>query len=151
MENEATFFEDKKIEFNDKNLGFLKETAKWTRFMAVIGFIGIGLMVLGGVFGASAISKMNAVSGRSTVPPLFFTVIYVVLAAVYYLPIRYLWQFSVKMETGIKMTSQMDVDSAFGYLKSHYKYIGIMMIVLLSLYVLIIIIAIIALVATQMR
>ncbi len=26
---------------------FLKETAKWTKFLAILGFVGIGLMVLG--------------------------------------------------------------------------------------------------------
>lgn len=42
----------------------LRGTAKWARFIAIVGFVIIGLMVLGGIFAGSIIAKMaSATSG----------------------------------------------------------------------------------------
>ena len=37
-------------------IGFLKESAKWCKFMAIVGFVGVGLMVLAALFLALAIA-----------------------------------------------------------------------------------------------
>lgn len=36
----------------------LRGTAKWARFIAIVGFVIIGLMVLGGIFAGSMIAKL---------------------------------------------------------------------------------------------
>lgn len=40
----------------------LRGTAKWARFIAIVGFVIIGLMVLGGIFAGSMIAKMASVT-----------------------------------------------------------------------------------------
>ena len=45
MENEKQT-ENFENQLTTAAVGFLQESAKWSKFMAIIGFIGIGLMVL---------------------------------------------------------------------------------------------------------
>lgn len=33
-----------------ESLGFLNTAAKWTKFMAIMGFIGLGIMLIVGLF-----------------------------------------------------------------------------------------------------
>lgn len=152
MENEENWFDDKKLEFNNKNMGFLKEIARWTKFLSVVGFVGIGLMVVVGIFGGTMLSTANAyggVAGRG-MSPIFFTIMYLLMAGLYFMPVRYMWLFSSKMDAGLKSKIQSEVDAALENLKSHFKYIGIMMIVVLSIYALIFVIGIIGYLVASM-
>ncbi len=121
---------------NETAKEYLKETAKWTRFLAILGFIGIGLMVFGGlsmgVFGSMASSEFNALP----FPSFVFTLIYLGVAALYYFPVSYLWKFSNKMREALAGNNEDDYTSAFENLKSHYKFIGILAAIVMGLYAL---------------
>jgi hypothetical protein len=43
---ESTFQEDLNLYLNQEARGFLKETAKWAYFLSILGFVGIGFMVV---------------------------------------------------------------------------------------------------------
>ena len=68
--------------------------------------------------------------------------IYVIIALIYFFPISYLFKFAKKMKNALKSSDNTELTSAFSNLKSHYKFIGIFTIIILSLYVLIFIIGI---------
>jgi len=51
-------FESFELEVSDEIKGFLKETAKWAYLLSILGFVGIGFMVLGGV-SISFFSRFN--------------------------------------------------------------------------------------------
>jgi len=133
------------LSVNDQAIGFLKETAKWCSFLSIIGFIGIGLMVIGALFfGAmlASLSSMGASNGFDTaVGGGFITVLYLLMAVLYFFPVYYLYKFSVNMKRALQMKDEDTLTSAFEYMKSHYKYIGILTIVILSLYVLLLFLA----------
>ncbi|WP_162183657.1 DUF5362 family protein [Wocania ichthyoenteri] len=69
----------------------------------------------------------------------YFGLIYVVMALIYFFPIYYLFNFSRKMKSALSTANKDDFKSAFTNLKSHYKYMGIFTIVIISIYVLIIV------------
>ena len=129
-------------------LGFLKETCAWTYFLSILGFLGIGLMVILGIIFSVA---MGSMTGENPYESLgvgmdmsYFGLIYIVLGLLYFFPVLYLFNFSRKMKTALSHNKTEDLNVAFSNLKSHYKFLGIFAIIILSLYVLIMVIAVIA-------
>lgn len=142
MEQKSAF-ESFELEVNDEIKGLLKETSSWTYFLSILGFIGIGLMVVFGIF-FGAIMSSSALGDNNPYAAMgfsmgYFGLIYVVMALIYFFPIYYLFNFSRKMKSALSTANKDDFKSAFTNLKSHYKYMGIFTIVIISIYVLIIV------------
>lgn len=138
------------LQINEFIKSALLEAAKWAKFISIIGFISLGLMVLMGFFMGAIMSSFGAMSEFSGVSNpfgmiggAFFVILYLLIALVYYFPIKYLYDFSSKVKKAFEVQDQMLFDEAILKLKSHYKYIGIVMIIVFSLYILMIIFTII--------
>ena len=119
----------------------LKEAGRWANFLAIVGFVMLGLMVLGAIAMFALGSILPLGSGVSAGAA---GVVYILMAALYFFPTYYLYQFSSKIKVGLKSTSQQDVDEAFQNLKSMFKFVGILMIIVLSIYVIMILFALMA-------
>ncbi|XMO85756.1 DUF5362 family protein [Algibacter sp. AS12] len=140
MEQKSAF-ESFELEVSEDIIGYLNETAKWTYFLSILGFIGIGFMVLGGI-GVSLYTGMNQVGGTDAYGLGYSAgvgIVYIILALVYLFPVLYLFKFSNKMKQALKLKNNEAFKMAFLNLKSHYKYMGIFTIVIFSLYILVII------------
>ena len=122
---------------------FLKETAKWTKFLAILGFVGIGLMVLGSLVMLFAPSSLMSNGDFPFGGKIFMMLLYLAFAVLYYFPISYLYQFSENTKKAIENNDNNAIRDAFEFLKSHYKFIGILTIIMLSLYAIIIFIGLI--------
>lgn len=141
MNNPLTELEELKLTNDAKR--FLSETASWGKFIAILGFIGIGAMVLFAVFAGSI---FNSLPQAQTMPFDFGYVmsgIYLVIAVLYVFPVLYLFQFSTKMKKALQSKDDAILATAFEKLKSHYKFIGVFSIILISLYILGIVAAIV--------
>jgi hypothetical protein len=137
MENSITQLEQ--LTLNGKAKSFLRETAKWAKFLSIIGFISIGLMI---IFAFFAGIIFNNIPQTQTIPfdfGLVMTITYIILAALYFFPVYYLYQFSAKMKAALLTKNDETLADAFEVLKSHYKFVGVLTIIILSLYVLAII------------
>jgi hypothetical protein len=66
-------------------------------------------------------------------PPSFLTFFYIVIAIVYFFPIYYLFKFSEDLKFALEMGHEEQLTSAFRWLKSHYKFIGILLIIFTGL------------------
>ena len=64
------------------------------------------------------------------------------IVVIYFLPIYYLFMFSKHMKLGIQMLNSSEVSLALKYLKQHYRFMGILIIVVISIYIVVIIAAI---------
>ncbi|MFK8045804.1 MAG: hypothetical protein AB8B72_09925 [Crocinitomicaceae bacterium] len=129
---------------------YLLETAKWSKFLSILGFIGIGFMVIGALFAGVALgSQVGMRSSGMPFPPALLSLVYLLMALLYFFPIYYLYNFAVKMKGGLLSGDNSVLRESFKNLKSHYKFIGIFTIVILSLYVLGILVFIFA--AASMR
>ena len=129
LDNDVTATEG--IVINSNGKANLLESSKWGNFLAIVGFVMLGLMVLGGLFVMVAGASIG--SGQFGM----FGIIYIIVAALYFFPILYLFNFARKIKTGLSNGSQADVDTALENLKSMLKFMGIFMIVILSFYALI--------------
>ena len=122
---------------------FLKETAKWTKFLAILGFVGIGLVVLGSLVMLFAPSSLMSNGDFPFGGKIFMMLLYLAFAVLYYFPISYLYQFSENTKKAIENNDNNAIRDAFEFLKSHYKFMGILTIILLSFYAIIIFIGLI--------
>ena len=124
----------------DEIRSFLTEVAKWGHFLSIVGFVFLGLMLLIGLcFGTimSSISGMPDMGGRSlgSSPFMFMSLFYIFISIINFFPIYYMYQFSTEMKSALRNNDQSALTSSFSYLKSQYKYIGILMIVFLVFYI----------------
>lgn len=128
--------EEESLVINEEIKGYLLETCRWTKFMSILGYIGVSLMVLGGL-----ISMVDGGLPEDN----WISILYVILAIVYYIPINYLFQFSNDVKQGLISNYQESLSEGLGKLRSHFKFVGIFTIVIISLYLLVILYVIIRL------
>lgn len=124
-------------EIND----YLLETSKWGKFLAIVGYIFMGLMILLAIFmmvGLSALSKFS--STGFPMGPIGF--VYILFAVIYYFPVTYLYKFSVQIKDGLNQKDQPVLTSGFRNLKSLFTFMGILTIVILAIYAIILVVAI---------
>ena len=146
MENNNT-----QMVITDQAKFYLFETAKWTKFLAIVGFIFMGLMVLLGLFMSAIMKAMMipmgipvALGGTMSV---IYGVMFFVFAAIYVYPLYCLLKFSVRTRAAILSNDTPTMTESFGWLKKFYQYIGILLIIALAFYALSLVIGIISVVA----
>lgn len=141
MENmENTVGSENLITCNNEIKSYLLETSKWSKFIAIMGYVGLGLLTLLGLL------LMFGLSFPSTLPkgiPMFgFGFLYILMAVLYYFPTTYLYRFSERIKKGVNSNDESVVTDAFLNLKKTFKFMGIMLIVILSLYAMILVFAV---------
>lgn len=138
METIDKQFSSTELNVTAQSRDFLLYASKWANFLAILGFIGLGLMVLGGVLAIVVGSSFGRIAGPFQFG--FLGLIYLIMAALYFFPTMYLFKFASKMKNALAKSNQDDLDLGFENLKSFFKFIGMFTIILIGLYVLAIII-----------
>ncbi|AXB55320.1 DUF5362 family protein [Flavobacterium fluviale] len=142
---EISAFEKFELQLDSTAKDFLKETAKWAYFLSIIGFIGIGFLLLIAVFAGTIFSALGTMQGMGGMGASFGAAMgaaYFLMAALYFFPVYYLFKFSSNAKKAFRDNDSAALTESFGYLKSHYKFFGILMIILLSIYALFFVFAI---------
>lgn len=127
---------------------FIYESSKWTKFLAIVGFVFTGFMILLSFSVGAIMSSMNSMVGAQNNPYAamgtgFLTVLLLVTAAIYFYPSFILFKFSNAAKQAVLYGDQDSLSIAMGKLKSFFKFWGILLIVLLGFYALAIVTAII--------
>jgi len=136
--------EKKYLELNEDINKILLSAGNWSKFLAILGFVFMGLMVFAGFMMSIVLSFLPMIDDNPfPFPPFLFGIIYFVVAAVYFLPLLYLFRFSSHINKAINSGNQDLLTSAFKNLKAHYRFIGIFMIVSFCLYIVAIIVMVI--------
>jgi hypothetical protein len=120
---------------------YLMEASKWGKFLAIIGYVMMGLLVLVAIVMMFSLSVLSQAS-QSKFPMGLVGLLYILLAGIYYFPITYLYKFSAQMKQAIQLQNEHLLASGFQNLKSLFKFMGIFTIVMLSVYGLVLIIAV---------
>lgn len=130
---------EQNLELNQLAKDALREGAKWTFFLSIMGFIGIGIMLLAGIFMTIAFSALpNEIEGAGMFGFFkgFMSLFYIGMAILYFFPVNYLYKYSTKMKSALQFNDNSLLAEAFVNLKSHHKFLGIAIIVIMSLYLL---------------
>lgn len=136
---EKSITELEQLTLNSSSRKFLRETAKWTKFLAILGFVAMGFMVLMSFFIGSIFKTLPQASELPADFGFVMAIVYLIIAGLYFFPIYYLFQFSKQLKAALLSKSDETLAVAFEMLKSHYKFAGVFSIIILSLYVLTII------------
>ena len=130
----------------DSSIFYLGIVRKWTKFISVVMFIMIGIMVLAGIFMGFAMNLVSSMATQSPLPfpGIFFSVFYILMALVYFFPVLYLYRFAQYLGNALSMRSTDELTTALMFLKKHYSFIGVLIIISIVMMVLIFFIAIIA-------
>src|SRR5690349_17193907 len=96
----------------------LSETAKWAKFLAIMGFIGMGLIVIvfifaGVFFGAMSSTlpadrELRATTGIAASMQFVFLLL---MVALYFFPTLFLFRFATKMKAALAADDQEGLNS----------------------------------------
>ena len=131
-------FTNTELNVTTSSKDFLLIASKWANFLAILSFIGIGLMVLGGLI-VIIIGTTFSSFQTSAAPMGLFGLFYLLLALLYFFPTLYLFNFSQNIQNALTNSNQQNLDLGFENLKSFFKFIGIFAIITISLYILLIV------------
>ena len=117
----------------------LKETAMWARFLGIVGFVLSALLVIVAIFAGAFIGKMMQVSpynnggAAATLGAGFFTVLYLIIAAIAFVMSLLIYRFGTRTRNALLTTDQASLNAGFGSLKIVFRVYGIIMIIYLAI------------------
>lgn len=142
--NESTLFE---LQIDHNGSAYLKEAARWAKFLAIVGFVCIGLLVIIALFAGAVLSSFSSfagpASGAARTSGAFLTVIYILIAVLYFFPCLYLYNFAAKAQVALRGNDQEQLNQSLKNLKAMLRYMGILTIIWLCFVLLGFIVAII--------
>lgn len=134
LKNEATPPDNTTLIVSEKIKVYLTKVSKWGEFLAVMGYIGIGLIALGGL-------SVLLLSERYFPDDVYtgFAIFYLIFAVLLYFPTNYLNNFAKKIKKALHFNTQELLDEAFENLKSLFKFYFWYVIIAIIAYFLVII------------
>ena len=116
----------------------LLTTAKWMKFLCIIGCIGAAIMVIIGIAMIALGSTIGGLAGSvgSTVGGAFLGVLYLAMSALYIYPIIKGFQFASATKAACLSDNEAQLARGFASLSAMVKFFGILTIVILVFYVL---------------
>lgn len=121
----------------------LAVTARWAKFLAVLGMIVLALGLIVALMGATLFTTFFGVPTTSTDPGtetivstarVTMVVSALIGSAIVFFPLLYLLRFANSMRRAIAANDQKGLNTAFEHLRSHFRYLGIVAIIFLVLY-----------------
>lgn len=126
---------------------YIYETAKWAKFLSIIGFVFCVLIVICAFFMPSVISAMTTMGGQtplSMVAPAAITVTYLFIALLYFYPSLMLFKYADSAKKAVLFMDQQNLVVAMSKMKSFFKFWGVFTIAILSIYIIGILFAVVA-------
>ncbi|MCW3805895.1 hypothetical protein [Plebeiibacterium marinum] len=118
---------------SDKAISHIYGIARWTKFLAVLGFVFWTLYILIALF-TNFMILVESTKQVLPFSPISFFITTIAFIVIMFFPIYFLNGFSNKIKRGLKKQNGQDVDLAFKNLRSYYRFIGILTIISLILY-----------------
>ncbi|HTN16625.1 MAG TPA: hypothetical protein VL092_03020 [Chitinophagaceae bacterium] len=133
------------ITLTEKAKAHLLETCRWTKFLAILTFILIGIMMTG-LLAVFATGSMAAVmsNGFSALGAVGAFLVMTLLVVLYWYPSYMLYRFSVSIKSGILHNNQQMIEDGFRYEKNMYRFLGILTIIIILVYLVIILSAVVS-------
>jgi heme/copper-type cytochrome/quinol oxidase subunit 2 len=133
--------DERKIELDSEILNNLNSTRKWTTFLSVLGFIFLGLIIVAGLATSLFLTTFKSQEANLGIPESLMIILFIVIGAIYFFPVFFLFRFSRNTRDAIQNLDRQKLAKGFRNLRLYFTYIGIMVIVVLSIYVMLLIFA----------
>ena len=140
--------EEKDLQLLEVAKEHVLSTAKWMKFLAILGCIGAVFMILCGICvmtfsGVMDFGFYDGIPGGSYIT-IFMSIFYLIMAGIYIYPIICLLRASKAAQMAVATNSNEQMVEFLSNNKSFWKFCGILTIVMLALSVLMLIVAPIA-------
>lgn len=136
--NQSSFFE---LSVDHESIEQLTETARWAKFLAIVGFIMCGLIAIvsffiGTIFASSSLSGISGTGAgvASAFGGVLITLVYLVIAVAQFFPCLFLYQFAVRLRMALRTNDQVKLNESLKSQKFLFRYAGIATIIVLCLY-----------------
>lgn len=133
---------------------YLRQGAKWGKFLAIMGFIMSGLIMVIALFAGAMLGSLASMSPElgalGGVGGGLIGGIYFLFGLLYFIPSLYLYRHSQKMKLALQSNDQGLLSESFKNYKSLYKFWGIFTVVILAFYALIFVFALFGGIASMM-
>lgn len=127
---------------------FLLESARWMKFIAIIGFIACGLILLGGLFmmmvGSSRSMRRSGLMLMRGPSPAAIGFGYIIGAVIGFFPFNHMFRAALGIANGLIMGDHSALMDGMANMKSYFRFRGIATIIGLSLYALMLLFMIMA-------
>jgi uncharacterized membrane protein len=117
--------EQSTLEINNESILQLKQTRKWTALLSILGFVFLTVIVL-----ISVVALVNMRGAAENQKQLLTVVPLILMGVIYFFPIYYLWKFSKHSKKSIALNDTSELTLSLKYLKSHYKFMAILILVI---------------------
>jgi magnesium-transporting ATPase (P-type) len=115
----------------------LLQTARWAKFLGIVGFIFSGLLLVISLFAFLSVgnqaSNEYAYSKSTAVNSLTSLLFLLAITVVWFFASLYIFRFATNMKSAIQNTDQLAFNESFSNLSKNYKFMGIVTIIYLSL------------------
>lgn len=139
MEQNTSLFE---FGIDEMSRIHLAESAKWAKFLSIVGFIMCGIIVIlsffaGTIFSASMNQDNDYTDGAGFAGlGIIMTIFYLAIGVLYFFPCLFLFRFANQMTAALDTNEQITLNKSLQNLKRMFRYMGILTIIVISLYIL---------------
>jgi hypothetical protein len=126
--------EARKIEIGPDTLRNLNTTRKWTMFLAVSGFIFLGLILMLGIITGTFLTAFSHSDKIPEVPDVLLIGGFLGAALIVFFPILFLFRFSKHTSNAVATLDGREMHKAVKNLKRFFLFIGIYLIMLIIAY-----------------
>lgn len=135
------------LQVSELMISRLNETARWARFLSIVGFVMVALFLLGAFMLPRILSETTYSDGTLyTYTATGVTINFIIMAILLFFPCLFLFRFATRVRYAMAHHHQGYFENAFDNLKSTFKFYGILTIIVLGIYALaFVLVAIVAL------
>jgi magnesium-transporting ATPase (P-type) len=127
--------DERKIEIGTESLNNLNGVWRWTMFLSVLGFIFLGLLIVAGLAASLFLTTFKSQEANLEIPESLMIIIFIIIAVIYSFPVFFLFRFSKNIRDALQNLDSGKLSKGFRNLRLYFNYIGVMVIVVLSIYI----------------
>jgi hypothetical protein len=128
------------LQVDQTAMTYLRDAAKWARFLAIAGFVFCGLFVVFAIVVATVLANLlntmgtgPATGGMGAAP---ISAVYIFIALLNFFPNLYLYNFAARMRLALQDNDQDQLNIAFRNIRGLFRFVGVLMIIGLGMFIL---------------
>lgn len=130
-----------KLEIDSDAKNNFLDMARWTKFLAILGFVVQGLILVLGIFASLFINRFYEAYGGASpfanlgaAGPVAVMAIFLLIITVYIYPTYMLMKYSTTIKAALLNDNKEQFNTAIRCLKNVFRYIGVLVLVVLAIY-----------------
>lgn len=119
---------------DDHGINNLESIGKWARFLGIVGFIGLGLMIIFAIIALANAGSQPRYYGFGYGVDLqqqliLAGIVYIVAAVIGFFPTRFLYNFGNEALAACASRNTQDLNRALDNLRSYFTFVGVLTII----------------------